>query len=175
MTEQRDMALLLLVPALMISMAPTLGAQSPTSPLPSGNRIVAQDGDVVVVLNDARVKIVRRRDAYVRAVANAAEGWLLLLVDQAMSGSAPDGRVEWTYFFRDIEGTWPFEARWEGNAAIEEYSAGSGGLGIATPQGLVQLFAGSQEEFRDRNALAVLSYTSSGSGGGNQLGWHFER
>ena len=39
---------------------------------------------------------------------------------------------------------------------------GSGGLGIATSQGLVQLLR-QQHEFRDENAVAVLSYMGSGN------------
>lgn len=161
------MALLLIVPALVMSMASTVGAQRPTSPQPSGNRIVAQDGDVIVVEDDARVRIVRRREAHVRAVFNVAERWLLLLVDQAMPAGSPDGRVDFVHYYRDVGGTWPFEARWEGVATIEEYSMvaqGSGGLGIETSQGLVQLLR-SQQEFRDANAVAVLSYMSGGSSG----------
>jgi len=167
MNGRREIALLLLVPALMITMAPTVGAQRPTSPLPSGNRIVAQDGDVVVVENDARVRIVRRREAYVRAVFNAAERWLLLLVDHAMPAGSPDGRVDYVYSYRDVGGAWPFGARWEGAATIEDYSMapqGSRGLGMATSQGLAQLLP-LQQEFRDANAVAVLSYKGGGSSG----------
>lgn len=159
---------LLVVPALMMSMAPTVGAQRPTSPLPSGNRIVAQDGDVVVVENDARVRIVRRREAYVRAVFNAAERWLLLLVDHAMPAGSPDGRVDYFYFYTEVGAAWPFGARWEGAATIEDYSMapqGSRGLGMATSQGLAQLLPSQPQEFRDANAVAVLSYKGGGSGG----------
>ena len=41
---------------------------------------------------------------------------------------------------------------------------GSRGLGIATSQGLVQLLR-SQQEFRDANAVAVLSFMGGGSSG----------
>jgi TonB family protein len=156
---------LLLVPALMMSMTPTVGAQRPTAPLPSGNRTVAQDGDVVVVENDARVRIVRQREAHVRAVFNMAERWLLLLADQATPAGSLDGRVDSVHHFRDVGGAWPLGARWEGVAKIEEYSMagqGSAGLGIATPRGLVQLLR-LQQEFRDTNAVAVLSYRGAGS------------
>jgi len=164
MNGRRAMALLLVVPALMMSMAPTVGAQRPTSPLPSGNRIVAQDGDVVVVENDARVRIVRRREANVRVVFNAAERWLLLLVDYAMPAGSADGRVDYVHHYTDIGGDWPFGARWEGPATIEEYSMvaqGGRGLGMATSQGLVQVLP-SQQEFRDANAVAVLSHWGGG-------------
>lgn len=158
--------------------APAMAAQRPTPPLPSGNRIVAQDGDVVVVEDDARVRIVRRREVYVRAVFNAQERWLVLLLDQPAAGEPADGRVDWTYHFRDVEGVWPLGARWEGAATIEEYSMAargatrSGGLGITTSQGLVQLLAlALQQEFRDRNAVAVLQSNGYGSGGANKLGF----
>ena len=169
MNGRREIALLLLVPALMITMALTVGAQNPPSPLPSGNRIVAQDGDVVVIENDARVRIVRRREANVRAVFNAAERWLLLLVDHATPAGSPDGRVDYVYYYTHLGGAWPFGARWEGAATIEEYlmaAQASRGLGIATSQGLVQLL-GMQQEFRDANAVAVLSYMGGGSTGVN--------
>jgi TonB family protein len=172
MNRRREMALLLLVPALML-MTPTVGAQRPTSPLPSGNRITAQDGDVVVVENDARVRIVRRREANVRVVFSAAERWLFLLVDYAMPAGSADGRVDYVHHYTDIRGDWPFGARWEGIATIEEYSMvaqGSHGLGIETSQGLVQVLP-SRQEFRDANALAVLSHMG---GGGSSVGVPFD-
>jgi len=154
--------------------APVDGAQSPASPPPSGNLIVARDGDVIVVENDARVRIVRRRDAYVRAVFNATERWLLLLVDRETSAGAADGRVDWVYHYREIEGAWPFDAPWEGAATLEEYSmvapvGPGGGLGIATPHGLMQVL-GSRQDFRDPNAVAVLSSRASGNSVVNGLG-----
>ena len=161
----REMTLLLLVSGLMLATAPAVGAQSPTSPLPSGNRIVAQDGDVIVVESDARIRIVRRREAYVRAVFNAAERWLVVLVDHAMPAESPDGRVDRVHYYRGIGGAWPFGARWEGVATIEEYSMASqasGGFGMSTSQGLVQLLR-SEQEFRDANAVAVLSYSGGGT------------
>ena len=160
----REMTLLLLVSGLMLATEPTVGAQSPTSPLPSGNRIVAQDGDVIVVENDARIRIVRRREVYLRAVFNAAERWLLLLVDHAMPAGSPDGRVDRAHYFRNVGGAWPFGPRWEGVATIDEYSMvpQGNGLGITTPQGLVQLLH-REQEFRDANAVAVLSYSGAGN------------
>ena len=158
------MALLVLAALLVISTAATAGAQPPTSSPPSGTRIIAQDGDAVVVENDARVSIVRRREVYLRAVFNAMDRWLVLLVDHAA-----DGGVDRTHHFTDVEGAWPFGERWEGAATIEEYSIigdAPGGLGIVTPDGLVQLLTPPQQ-FRDRNAIAVVSYKSVGSGGVN--------
>ena len=162
------MALLFLAALLVMSTAATAGAQPTPSPPPSGARISAQDGDVVVVENDARVRIVRRRDVHLRAVFNAVERWLVLLVDHTA-----DGGVDRTYDFREIDGAWPLGDRWEGAATIEEYSivgAAPAGLGIVTSDGLVQLLTPAQE-FRDRSAIAVVSYMGSGSGGGNYRGF----
>jgi TonB family protein len=167
MNERRRGTLLLLVAVLTTSTVSAVDAQRPTSPPPSGNRIVAQDGDVVVVENDARVSIVRRREASVRAVFDGAERWLLLLVDHAGPGGSADGRVDFTYYYTDVAGAWPFETPWEGVATIEEYSMvarGNTGVGIATPGGLVQLLQ-SQQEFRDANAVAILTYSGGGSSG----------
>lgn len=172
MNGPRKMVFSLLVVLLIVSTAPGMGSQDPTPPTPSGNRIVVQDGDVIVVENDARVRMVHRREAHVRAVFNAAEHWLLLLVDHATSARPADGRVDWTYYYRNVAGTWPLGPRWEGDATIEEYSMvaprGPGGFGIATPHGLVQLL-GPQGDFRNSDALAVLSYTSGGSSIANEI------
>jgi TonB family protein len=160
-------ALLLLIAVLTGSTAPTADAQRPTAAPPSGNRIVAQDGDVVVIENDARVRIVRRREASVRVVFNAEERWLVLLVDYAMHGAPPDGRVDSSHFYREVGGAWPLGARWEGAATIEQYSTiergGPGvGLGVVTPHGLVQLLARPEQELRDAEAVAVLVYNGGG-------------
>ena len=174
MNGRADTTLPLLVALLIIAAAPPVGAQRPTSPLPSGDHIIARDGDVIVVENDAHVGVVRRREAYARVVFNAEERWFLLLVDHATPGRPADGRVDLTYSFREVDGAWPFGARWEGRVTIDEYSVigqgGQGGVGIATPDGLVQLFA-QQGEFRDRNAVAVLSYRGAGQSGTNNLGF----
>jgi TonB family protein len=154
---------LLMFVALMI--APAASAQSSTTPPPSGNRIVAQEGDVVVVENDVRIRIVRRHEAYVRALFDATERSLELYI--AHAGTA-DGRIDHVQYYKGIEGAWPLGARWEGIATIEEYSMfgqGSLGLGITTPQGLVQLLR-PRTDFRDANAAAVLSFTIGGTNAG---------
>ena len=170
MNGRAEITLLWLVALLMMAAAPA-GAQPPT---PSGNPITARDGDVIVVENDARVGVVRRRDAHVRVVVNAEERWFLLLVDHATPSRPADGRVDSIYTFREVDGAWPLGARWEGRVTLDEYSVvgqgGQGGLGIATPDGLVQLFS-RQEEFRDRNAIAVLSYNASGHSVANHVGF----
>lgn len=159
------MSWLLLLALPIISTAASKTDQNP--PPPSSTRIVAHDGDVIVVEEEARVSIVRRRTAHVRVVFNGADRWLLLLVDRRTStGTATDGGVDWVYHYGDVEGTWPFEARWESDATLEEYAKAApdgpgGGLGIVTPHGLVQVL-GPRQEFRDPNAIAVLSFRRSG-------------
>ncbi|HSL21465.1 MAG TPA: energy transducer TonB [Vicinamibacterales bacterium] len=144
-----------------------LGAQTARPALPSGNRIPAQDGDTIVVDNDARVRIIRRREATVRVVHNRAEQWLLLLVDHAAEGAGPDGRVEASYYYTGLS-DWPMEERWEGTATVEEYTIAGGpwsGIGFAGPRGLVQILPPAREDsFRDPDGVAVLSFSgSSGS------------
>ena len=122
----------------------------------------------MVVENDARVKIVRRRAASVRVVFNAAERWILVLADYAGPAALADGRVDQTYHYRDVAGTWPLAARWEGAATIEEYSMvgqSSAGLGIATQAGLVQVLR--LQEFKDANAAAVLTSRGGAGSAGN--------
>jgi TonB family protein len=141
-------------------------------PLPSGQRMTVNDGDLVVAENGARVRFIRRTQANVRSIFNNAEHWLVLLVDSASSdGRPPDGGVDVSFTFSDISGDWPLAERWEGAATIEEYSTlGDGsisqGLGLVTGSGLVQLLGRMNSEgFRDPSATS-LTYTGSGRGGG---------
>ena len=164
----------MLAALIVIATAPMSGDQRPASSPSPGKRIVAQDGDVIVVENDTSVGLVHRREVTLRALFNAEERWLVLLVDDASSKRPADGRVDSVYSYRDVTGGWPFGARWEGSATIDEYSTvgqgGQGGLGIVTPDGLVQLFTVHQA-FRDPNAVAVLQYRGSGRSGTRDLGF----
>jgi TonB family protein len=75
------------------------------------------------------------------------------------------------HHFRGVGGDWPLGARWEGVATIEEYSMvaqGNRGVGMRTAGGLVQLL-GMSDDFRDREAVAVLSYNGAGSGMAGRL------
>lgn len=154
-----------------------LGRPAPQSPPPAGQRLVARDGDTVVIEDEARVKIVRRREANIRLVYNKAEHWLIVLADFVVP-NGPDGSVDMNYSFNDVTGEWPFDERWEGAAAIEEYAnpgeMGSQGFGLALPQGVVQLMtqprpARPGEAWpQDPNVTAVL--TSNGSGRGTSRG-----
>ena len=162
--------------ALLLAAAATLPAQTARSPAPSpGSRIPAHDGDTIVVENDARVKIVRRREANVRAIFEPNERWFVLLVDYVTATGGPDGRVDTTYNYTGLSGDWPIEPRYEGPAIVEDYSvAGEGGpsgIGIAVRAGLVQLVGMGQAQFRDPAAVAVLSFKGAGRAGAGNAGF----
>jgi TonB family protein len=151
--------------------AQTIGSRlsqaRPTSPPPQGRLRKLNDGDTLVLDNEERIKVIQRRSAHVRAVFNAAERWLILVLDfPPQSGGEPDGRADWTYSFRDLTGNWPFGERWEGGAIVEDYSMagqpGSQGVGLRTHQGLVQFMSPQLELFRDPAAIAQLSHTGAG-------------
>ena len=162
--------------SLVASPAGQLSRPGIQPPPPAGQRIVARDGDVVIIEDDARVKIVRRREANIRIVFDNTQRWLIVLAD-FVAPNGTDGRVDQTYTFHTITGDWPLDARWEGMATLEEYSApgeiGGPSLGIITAQGLVQLLnqptpapTTSATLFRDTNAVAVLTFRGSGRGSG---------
>lgn len=128
--------------------------------------IRAKDGDVILVENDDKVKVVRRRHANVRVVHHGAQRWVLLLVDYL---PATDGLVDMTYSFRDISGDWPLGERWEGTAFVDHYDmageAGTRGLGLTTSSGLIQFINPTLDRrFADPAAIATLIYKGSGSG-----------
>ena len=114
-------------------------------PPPKGQEVVARDGDRIIIEDDARIEIVRRRPATVRTLFNSAERWLVILVDYAIPGQFPDGFVDMTYRYADLVGVWPMGERWEGVTTIEEYypviatAPQSRGIGVTTPAGVVQL------------------------------------
>jgi TonB family protein len=139
--------------------------------LAQGQRIQPKDGDVVVIEDGARVKMIRRSSATVRAIFNPGQHWLVILVDSAMPGGrAPDGRVDTTYTLNDVTGDWPLGERWEGTAVVDDYSQvgdmGIVGVGLSTPAGVVQLLSPrGGSAFRDQSATQVLSYGGAGRGG----------
>jgi TonB family protein len=134
-------------------------------PLPPGSTIDAGDGDTVLIDDDARVRVIRRRHARVRAVYDATQRWLILLARyQPQNGITTDGIDAFT--FRDIEGDWMLGNKWEGDSTVDVYSlagqlGGNAGVAFRTPQGIVQLFARDQQQFRDPPAAAVLVYHGS--------------
>lgn len=138
--------------------------------LPAGlaaQTIRAKDGDVILVENNDKVKIVRRRQANVRVVYNDAQRWVAVLADWLSVPGGGDNRVDWVYTFREITGFWPLGERWEGVVFIDqhEYVGGPSGraVSMATPSGLVQFLpAGPSKEFADPTAVATIEHRSGG-------------
>ena len=167
-------------PILLIALlAATSGvtAQQPSPvrpPAPPGQDIVVRDGDRVIIEDDARIQIVRRRAATVRTIFNSAERWLVMLVDYANPGEFPDGNVDVAYRYTEVHGEWPVGERWEGLTTLEEYHHGASpapgrGIGVVTPSGLIQLIpSAGPADLRpalEERAAAVLTFRGGGSSG----------
>lgn len=156
----------LIVVLALISVA---AAQQPSrTPPPPGVDISARDGDRILVDNDARIQIVRRRQATIRTIFSQKERLLIVLVDYSKPGEFPDGMVDWAFNFYQVDGTWPLGPRWEAFTAMYQYQGEASrprGFAIETPQGVVQLVQGRQEVPASvPRALAVLSYGGSSNG-----------
>jgi TonB family protein len=156
-------------------LALSLGAFAvPAAAQMTGQTIRAKDGDVILLENNDKVKIVRRRHANLRILHNAEQRWVVLLADWLSVPEGGDGRVDWAFHFRDVAGTWPLGERWEGAAYLDEYTTGgaspSGGVGVTTTSGLLQLLnsvpsAGNlvaDKTFADPSAMAVMIFRGSG-------------
>jgi TonB family protein len=134
----------------------------------AGQTIRAKDGDVILVENNDKVKIIRRRQANVRILHYAEQRWIVVLADWLSVPGSADGRVDWALHYRDVSGTWPMGERWEGTAYLDEYSsiAGpGGGIGLTTSSGLVQILNSSpaaDKTFADPAAIAVLTFRIAG-------------
>jgi hypothetical protein len=161
---------------------PQRSTQKPDRPLPSGQEIYAGDGDRVIIENDARVRVITRRRGYVRAVYNPEQRWLILMIDSTSAETgAPDGKPDSHFTFNELEGEWPMGNRWEGYTTIDQYSPSfpprPGGIGITTPDGLIQLFSAGPPMptmepaniFRDPSAHAVLTHRGFGNGNGGYV------
>jgi periplasmic protein TonB len=99
-------------------------------PLPPGQRLVAADGDTVVVESGARVRIVEQLQGTGRLAFDAGRRILIVLLDAAAPGGGPpDGLVDHTYTMHDVRGEWPLGPHWEGRLTIER-SAYTGGMGV---------------------------------------------
>jgi TonB family protein len=155
-----------------------LSAQTTFAQAP-GKIIEAVDGDVILVPDAARVRIVRRMEGNVRAVYNAQKRSIVVFVDQATRAKPADGRVDVIFTFEEVEGQWPLGERWDGRATVDDYSLVTGlgllGLGVNAGQGLVQLLSharGPREAvaiFNDPSAIAMVTFKGAGrSSGGNQ-------
>lgn len=149
-------------------------AQLPTVEQPRGERLLARDGDVVVVEHGARVLVVQRREGQVRAVFNAAERWLLLLIDHADTSPASDGIVDEVHYYTGVSGTWPLAGKWDGAATFETYSSvGNGtpnrGAGLVTPQGFIRIRGLVDDDLPTPDAIAVVAYSGGGSRGTSSM------
>ena len=137
--------------------------------------IRAKDGDVILVENNDKVKVVRRRHGNLRILYSAEQHWVLVLADWLSVPGGGDGRVDWSYSFREVTGAWPLGERWEGSAYIDEYDVvGSGpqrGVGVTTSGGLIQILSSvpqgrtvvADHTFADASAIATLTYRGFGS------------
>jgi TonB family protein len=149
---------------------------APAPPIPQGQRIDVKDGDTVVIPGSARVRVIRRTKGTVRILYNPATRSIAILYDVSdPSGAPPDGKVDGSFSFEDVEGVWPLGERWQGTAVIDEYLMTQRllrvGMGITTDAGLVQLFSVAQSAresgpwFQEPRAAAVLYYNASGGAG----------
>lgn len=162
----------MLLAAVPVLFTAALAAQLPKygpkeQPPPPGQRIEARDGDTILLRGAARVRVVHRSEGQVRTIYNAAQQWLIVLVDYVDSQTgAPDGRVDSIYRFDAATGTWPLGERWEGSAVIDDYSmfqGGNSGLGLTTNAGLIQVMSPMTNTwFTDSRAVGILSYKGSG-------------
>ena len=155
---------------IVLAFASVAAAQQPPprTPPPVGVDISARDGDRIIVDDDARIQIVRRRQASVRTIFSEENRLLIVLVDYSKPGEFPDGQGDWAFNFYDVEGTWPLGPRWEALTNIFQYEGdppAPRGLALETAEGLVQLLPFRRElPAMDRPAAAVLSFRGSSSG-----------
>jgi TonB family protein len=163
----RSMLVAFLLASLFV---PPLNAQAPKK------MIEVEDGDVILLKDSARVRVVRRVEGNVRVVHNAQERWILVLVDQQTATKPPDGRVDLSFMFHEVDGEWPLGARWEGRATVDDYSIatelGIVGMGLNAGNGLVQLLSRARGPrdarvlFKDPSAVATVTIAGAGGGSG---------
>jgi TonB family protein len=153
----------------VLALASVAAAQQPPSrpSPPPGVDISARDGDRIIVDDDARIQIVRRRQATIRAIFSQDDRLLIVLVDYSKPGEFPDGQVDWAFNFYQVDGTWPLGPRWEGLTAMYQYEGEpplTRGLAFETQQGLVQLAPNGRDVPKpDSSLLAVLLFRGSSS------------
>jgi TonB family protein len=164
----------------VVTVAPEHAAQQAEQrgPAPKGTTLDARDGDTVVIEDDARVRVIHRRRAHVRAVFDPTRRWLILLAQYLPQSGPRSNGVDDAYTFREIEGNWTLGNKWEADTTIERYSlagqsGGPAGFGFQTPQGTVQLFSRNQQQFRDPGAALVLVFR--GFDGGRSNGVSFDQ
>jgi protein TonB len=146
-------------------------------PPPEGQRIEARDGDVIVVENDDRVRVVRRRHAAARVVMDETRNLLVVLADWEPAGGRADGTVDQAWRMSIADGRWPLEPRWEGPVVIEEEQSiltrPSASLSIETPAGLIVFYSGPIAPANARPAIAVIRL--QGYSAGDTTGLSFDQ
>lgn len=118
-----------------------------TPPPPQGSRVRAQNGDTIVIEGEDEVRIIYRRPAFVRIVADADQAQVVVVAEYLKAaGDRPTGLSDRTFAFYNIEGQteWPLPERWEGRAWLEEYKGTTARehrafLGVETPLGDIVL------------------------------------
>jgi TonB family protein len=171
------------------SAQPPRPVRQPERPLPEGTEIDARDGDRIIVEGDARVRVITRHRGFIRAIYSSEQHWLILMIDSSSPNmGGPDGMPDLSLTYNGLEGDWPFGERWEGYATVDQYTSPSpyrpSGVGIATPEGLVQIFpytpvpfnASAPNIFRDASARAMLTHRGLSTGNpGNMTNVTFDQ
>ena len=142
-------------------------------PPPDGRQIDAADGDTIRIQGDDRVHVVRQRTAEVRVVFDAERRTALVIADWGtLEDAKPDGGVNRTWLFRELEGAWPLDARWQGSATIGEPESLRGGTAMAsatltidTPAGPVVFISGRPRPRMPVPAGTVLWHLEVSGGG----------
>ncbi len=142
-------------------------------PPPDGRQIDAADGDTIRIQGDDRVHVVRQRTAEVRVVFDAERRTALVIADWGtLEDAKPDGGVNRTWLFRELEGAWPLDARWQGSATIGEPESLRGGTALAsatltidTPAGPVVFISGRPRPRMPVPAGTVLWHLEVSGGG----------
>lgn len=106
---------------LALTSAVVAAQQHQETPAPPGQDIAAQDGDRIIIDHDARIQVVRRREATIRTIFIDQRRLLIVLIDNAKPGRLPDGVVDDAINFYEIEGDWPLGPRWESFTAMLQY------------------------------------------------------
>jgi TonB family protein len=126
-----------------------------------GQRIHVKDGDTIVTDLGAKLAVVRHAEGQARVVYSADERWVVVLLDHTGPDGTPDGFVDASYFFREVQ-SWPWSERLDGAASIDEYSTIGDplvGIGLRTPAGFVQLITrlgpSRGDDFSDASATLV--------------------
>ncbi len=153
----------------------TTGPQQIRTPPPAGQEIAANDGDRVIVVDDAQVQIIRRRQAMLRTIFRQEQRLLIVLADYAQPGQFPDGEVDSTFNFYELEGNWPLAPRWEALTTMFQYEGDPQfptRYALATPEGLVHLSPG-RPGIRKPDPTAIADVWFRGSSIGLRSGLSF--